>query len=201
MSTLIKLCGMFRDVDIAFANEAMPDFIGFVIDFPKSHRSVAPVRAAELKALLDPAIKAVGVFVNSDINTCAELANHGIIDIIQLHGSENAEYIAALRRLTKAPIIKAVTVTSPQDIEAAQALGADRLLLDNGAGTGRKFNHSLIDGDISDCFLAGGLTPDNAAEIVRRFHPYAVDMSGGIETDRVKDKAKMLAAVNAVRSV
>lgn len=201
MSTLIKLCGMFRDEDIAFANEAMPDYIGFIINFPKSHRSITPARAAKLKAQLDPRIKAVGVFVNSDTGTCAELANCGIIDIIQLHGAENAEYISHLRTLTNAPIIKAVKVTSAGDIAAARALGADYPLLDNGTGTGRMFDHSLIDGDISDCFLAGGLTHENVAEIVKSFHPYAVDMSGGIETDRVKDRAKMLAAVKAVRSV
>lgn len=201
MSTLVKLCGMFRDEDIAFANEAKPDYIGFIINFPKSHRSITPDRAAELKAQLDPRIKAVGVFVNSDIGTCAELAGCGIIDMIQLHGSEDAEYIAKLRTLVTTPIIKAVKVTAAGDITAARALGADRLLLDNGTGTGKMFDHSLIDGDISDCFLAGGLTPENVAEAIRSFHPYAVDMSSGIETDKVKDKEKMLAAVRAVRSV
>ncbi|MGN0650869.1 MAG: phosphoribosylanthranilate isomerase [Oscillospiraceae bacterium] len=201
MSTLIKLCGMFREEDIAYANEALPDFIGFIINFPKSHRSITPERASELKSKLDPRIKAVGVFVNSDTGTCAELASRGIIDMIQLHGAEDAEYIARLRTLVSTPIIKAVKVAAAGDIKAARALGADRLLLDNGTGTGRMFDHSLIDEDISDCILAGGLTPENVAEVIRSLHPYAVDMSGGIETDRIKDRLKMLAAVNAARSV
>lgn len=201
MSVKIKLCGMFRECDIDYANEAQPDYIGFVLEFPKSHRSINMQTAERLKRRLSPNIKVVGVFVNSAETTCAEYANCGIIDLIQLHGGENAEYIKRLRALTNAPIIKAVKVRSAEDIAQAQELGADYLLLDNGTGTGQCFDHSLIDRAAirQPFFLAGGLTPENLRQAALDIQPYCVDLSSGIETDRVKDREKMLAAVRAVR--
>lgn len=202
MSVKIKLCGMFRECDIDYANEAQPDYIGFVLEFPKSHRSIDMQTAEKLKRRLSPGIKAVGVFVNSTETTCAEYANRGIIDLIQLHGGEDAEYIKRLRELTAAPIIKAVKVRSAEDIAQAQTLGADYLLLDNGTGTGQSFDHSLIDKAAirQPFFLAGGLTPENLRRAALEIQPYCVDLSSGIETDRVKDREKMLAAVRAVRN-
>ncbi len=201
MSVKIKLCGMFRECDIDYANEAKPDYIGFVLEFPKSHRSIDRAAAERLRSRLSPEIKAVGVFVNSPETTCTEYANCGIIDLIQLHGGENAEYIRRLRELTDAPIIKAVKVRSADDIAQAQTLGADFLLLDNGTGTGQSFDHSLIDRELirQPFFLAGGLTPENLRRAALDIQPYCVDLSSGIETDRVKDREKMLAAVRAVR--
>lgn len=202
MSVKIKLCGMFRECDIDYANEAQPDYIGFVLEFPKSHRSIDMQTAERLKRRLSPGIKAVGVFVNSAETTCAEYTNCGIIDLIQLHGGEDAEYIKRLRALTNAPIIKAVKVRSAEDIAQAQELGADYLLLDNGTGTGQCFDHSLIDRAVirQPFFLAGGLTPENLRQAALDIQPYCVDLSSGIETDRVKDREKMLAAVRAVRN-
>ncbi|MGN1339667.1 MAG: phosphoribosylanthranilate isomerase [Oscillospiraceae bacterium] len=201
MNTKIKLCGMFRECDIDYANEAQPDYIGFVLEFPKSHRSIDMLTAEKLKRRLSPEIKSVGVFVNSPETTCAEYANRGIIDLIQLHGGEDAEYIGRLRELTTAPIIKAVKVRSAEDIAQAQCLGADFLLLDNGTGTGQSFDHSLIDRAAirQPFFLAGGLDPENLRRAALEIQPYCVDLSSGIETDRVKDREKMLAAVRAVR--
>lgn len=201
MSVRIKLCGMFRECDIDYANEAQPDYIGFVLEFPKSHRSIDMHTAERLKRRLSPEIKSVGVFVNSPETTCAEYANCGIINLIQLHGGEDAEYIRRLRALTDAPIIKAVKVRSAEDIAQAQELGADFLLLDNGTGTGQSFDHTLIDKAAirQPFFLAGGLTPENLRRAALEIQPYCVDLSSGIETDRVKDREKMLAAVRAVR--
>lgn len=201
MSVKIKLCGMFRECDIDYVNEAQPDYIGFVLEFPKSHRSIDKTTAQRLRSRLSPEIKTVGVFVNSPETTCAEYANCGIIDLIQLHGGEDKDYIRRLRELTGAPIIKAVKVRSADDIVQAQTLGADFLLLDNGTGTGQSFDHSLIDRELirQPFFLAGGLTPENLRRAALDIRPYCVDLSSGIETDRVKDREKMLAAVRAVR--
>lgn len=110
--------------------------------------------------------------MNSPETTCAEYANCGIIDVIQLHGDEDADFIRRLRELTGAPIIKAAKIRTPEDVGRVQALGADYVLLDNGTGTGEMFDHSLLDGaEIRQpFFLAGGLTPENlrqAAESVR----------------------------------
>ena len=199
----IKLCGMFRDCDIDFANEARPDYIGFILGFPKSHRNIGRETAQRLRSRFSPEIKAVGVFVNSPETTCAEYANCGIIDVIQLHGQEDADYIRRLRGLTGAPIIKAAKIRTPEDIRSVQALGADYVLLDNGTGTGEMFDHSLLSGaEIRQpFFLAGGLTPDNLRQAAEDIRPYCVDLSSGVETEKLKDRDKMLAAVRIIRDL
>ena len=199
----IKLCGMFRDCDIDYANEAKPDYVGFILGFPKSLRNIDAETARRLRSRLDTGIKAVGVFVNSPETTCAEYANCGIIDVIQLHGDEDADFIRRLRELTSAPIIKAAKIRTPEDIGRVQALGADYVLLDNGTGTGEMFDHSLLDGaEIRQpFFLAGGLTPENLRQAAESVRPYCVDLSSGVETDRLKDREKMLEAVRVIREL
>lgn len=201
MSTKIKLCGMFRDCDIDYVNEAMPDYIGFIVMFPKSHRNIDLETALRLKKRLAPNIRSVAVSVDAPVEQFAEFARSGVADMLQLHGNENAEYIAELRRLTDVPLIKAVKVTEFNDILKAQELDADYLLLDSGTGSGQTFDHSLINREsiTKPFFLAGGLTPENVREAALRVNPYGVDMSSGIETDKVKDREKILAAVNAMR--
>lgn len=202
MSVKIKLCGMFRECDIDFVNEAKPDYIGFIVMFPKSHRNIDLETALRLKKRLSPDIKSVAVSVNAPVEAFAEFAESGTADILQLHGNEDADYIARLRSLTSVPLIKAVKVTSFADIERAQSLDVDFLLLDSGTGSGKAFDHSLIDRSriTKPFFLAGGLTPDNVRAAAREVEPYGVDMSSGIETDKVKDREKILAAVRAMRN-
>ncbi|WP_041611284.1 phosphoribosylanthranilate isomerase [Treponema primitia] len=91
----IKICGLFREADIDFANEARPDYIGFV--FAKSKRQVSLEQASQLRARLRDDIVPVGVFVNAPVEEIAALYQAGVIDIVQLHGGEDREYIAALR--------------------------------------------------------------------------------------------------------
>lgn len=202
----IKLCGLYRDCDIDYVNEAVPDYVGFIVMYPKSHRNIPLKKALRFKARLSPKIKTVAVSVNADITEFAEFAQSGAADMLQCHGDEDAQYIARLKKLTNAPIIKAARVASAEDIQAAQELalagGAEFLLLDSGAGSGKLFDHSLIDPESIELpfFLAGGLTPDNIAEAARKVRPYGVDLSGGIETNRLKDREKILAAVRAARS-
>lgn len=202
MSTKIKLCGMFRECDIDCVNEAKPDYIGFIVMFPKSHRNIDIETALRLKSRLSPEIKSVAVSVNAPVERLAEFAIRGSAELLQCHGSENADYITELRRLTNVPIIKAVKVTSAVDIENAQKLGADYLLLDSGTGSGVSFDHSLIERDKIRVpfFLAGGLTLDNLGAAIRAVKPFAVDLSSGIETDNLKDREKILAAVREVRN-
>lgn len=197
----IKLCGMFRNCDIDFVNEAKPDYIGFIVMFPKSHRNIDLETALRLKKRVSPEIQSVAVSVDAPAERLAEFAESGAAELLQLHGSEDAAYIARLRELTSARIIKAVRVGSFADIEAAQALDADFLLLDSGTGSGRAFDHSIIDKSriAKPFFLAGGLTPENVRAAAREIQPFGVDMSSGIETNRLKDKEKILAAVRAVR--
>lgn len=196
--TKIKFCGLTGDCDIDAANELRPEYIGFVFA-PKSKRYVEPERAAELKRQLAAGIKAVGVFVNDDLYHVAELLNRGIIDIAQLHGSEDEEYIGHLRQLTGKSIIRAYRIKTAEDIAEAEKCTADHVLLDSGAGTGEVFDWKLIKNMKRPYFLAGGLSPDNVENAVEQLSPYAVDVSSGIETDGVKDKAKMAAFAAAVR--
>ena len=196
--TKIKFCGLTGDCDIDAANELRPEYVGFVFA-PKSKRYVEPERAAELKRQLAAGIKAVGVFVNDDLYHVAELLNRGIIDIAQLHGSEDEEYIGHLRQLTGKPIIRAYRIKTAENIAEAEKCTADHVLLDSGAGTGEVFDWKLIKNMKRPYFLAGGLSPDNVENAVEQLSPYAVDVSSGIETDGVKDKAKMAAFAAAVR--
>ena len=221
--TGIKICGMRRKEDIEAANACRPDYIGFILS-PGFRRSVTPEEAEQLARRLAPGILKVGVFVNESVEKVVEAA--GFLDLIQLHGSEDNAYIRDLRgrmatsdprglleatndprgRMTK-PVIQAFRIRSADDLKRAMESEADYLLLDNGTGTGEAFDWSLIsDAEVLMCgeaakpwILAGGLGPDNVAEAVRRFRPYAVDLSSGAETDGWKDPKKMVRCVQAVR--
>lgn len=197
--TKIKFCGLTRPEDIAAANALKPEYIGFVFA-PKSKRYVSPQQAAQLRAQLSPAIKAVGVFVNEPPEAVARLLNENILDIAQLHGQEDAAYLARLRSLTAKPLWQAFRVETAAGLAAAARSTADMVLLDSGAGgTGTVFNWKLLQGFPRPYILAGGLDADNAADAVTRLHPYAVDVSSGIETAGKKDPAKMAAFAATVR--
>lgn len=196
--TKIKLCGLSRTQDIEAANCLKPDYIGFVFA-AKSKRRVSYLKAAELKSKLNSDIKAVGVFLDDDLDTVGALMNLGIVDMVQLHGSEDEEYIAKLRNITDKPIIKAFIINNADDVRRAEESTADYILLDGGKGSGKVFDWSLLSGIKRSYFLAGGLNADNAENAVKKLHPYSVDVSTGIETDGVKDTEKMTAFVAAVK--
>ena len=196
--TRIKLCGLTRPEDIEIANALSPYYIGFVF-FEKSRRYVEEEKAKELKSLLSKDIKAVGVFVDETPGKIAHLLDSGIIDIAQLHGSEDEGYIKKLKTLSDKPVIKAFQIEGKEDIKKAEASSADFVLLDSGQGSGNAFDWALLSDIRRDYFLAGGLDPGNVSDAIRALHPYAVDVSSGIETDHIKDKNKMAAFVSAVR--
>lgn len=196
--TKIKFCGLSRACDIEAANELQPAYVGFVFA-PQSRRYVTPENAAGLRRLLDPGIKAVGVFVNERPEAIARLLECGTIDLAQLHGQEDEAYLDRLRRLTDQPIIQAFRVRSADDLVAAERCTADFVLLDSGAGTGTVFDWNLIQRMTRPYFLAGGLCPANVGAAIAALHPFAVDVSSGIERDGVKEKTKMAAFAAAVR--
>lgn len=196
--TEIKLCGLTRPEDIAAANALEPDFVGFVFS-PKSRRCVTAEQARALRNRLSPAIRAVGVFVDEEPERVAALLEDGIIDLAQLHGREDENYLERLRALTEKPIIQAFPIKTPKDLERAQASSSDNILLDSGAGTGLPFDWTLLKNFRRPYFLAGGLGPDNVAQAIRTLHPWGVDVSSGIETGGVKDFHKMAAFAAAVR--
>lgn len=171
-------------------------------------------KAHELIEALDPAIAHVGVFVDEPVRTVARFTHAYDFNgydaprhvMVQLHGHEDNDYIAQLRHAMAYPgwwgisIIQAFVVRTAQDVDRACQSAADYILLDSGTGSGETFDWSLLEGVSRPYFLAGGLGPHNLAEAVSRLHPYAVDMSSGVETDGWKDQDKMRAAVTAVRA-
>ena len=257
MMTKIKICGLKRIEDIEAANALRPDYIGFVFaDF--SHRYVNKKTAAMLKRKLSPKIKAVGVFVNEEVSVVAELLNEGIIDIAQLHGDEDNNYIEGLRRLIcdaekashdnagaerheaeqsgaeepgeeqsgaeqsgaeqsgaeepgaeepgadnasadRIRIIKAFNINKIRDVSEIDASAADIVLVDSGTGSGETFDWSRLKEIKRPYILAGGLGPDNAKSAIENIHPYGLDVSSGVETDKLKDIEKMKRFVGIVR--
>lgn len=199
--TAIKFCGLRREEDISYVNEVGAEFAGFIMS-QRFWRYVSPVHVKELRKKLNPETKVVGVFVDEDVSYVAEVINKGIIDIAQLHGKETEEYISQLRRLTlnKAVITKVFLVKTDSDIALAKSSSADYVLLDSGVGgTGETFDWQLIKDIGRPYFLAGGLNPDNVADAVTRYNPFAVDVSSGVETEKIKDFNKMMLFANETR--
>lgn len=198
----IKICGLFREQDISFANEAEPDYIGFV--FAESRRQVSPAEALRLREGLKDGITPVGVFVNAPIETILPLYRDGVISLAQLHGTEDEAYIADLKSRCTAPVIKAVRAEALGGAGALRTQ-ADYLLFDNGAGgTGQAFDWSLLvpqaaAGESVPWFLAGGVSLSNIDRAIR-LNPYCIDVSSGAETGGLKDRDKILALVRRVRA-
>ena len=208
--TKVKICGLTRTEDIECANSVQPDFIGMVF-YAKSKRAVTAEQAATLKAKLNPNIKAVGVFVNNDLDFIANLAQAGIIDIIQLHGDEDGAYIQRLREVLpkpNIPIIKAIRIRSEESLQGLEAYPVDYFLFDTYkaglyGGTGERFNLELESIHIpKPYFMAGGLDASNIAEVIgANPKAFAVDVSGGVEDSvtGLKDPQKMAGFVAQVR--
>ena len=195
---LVKFCGLRRAEDVAAANRTRPDFAGFVVDCPASRRSVSVERLRELRRLLDPDIAAVGVFVDRDPAFVAETARACGLDYVQLHGDETEADIARLRELGAPPVIQAFVVRDADDVRRARESSADCVLLDNGKGTGKAFDWSLVQTMGRPFFLSGGIDAETAGAAAR-LRPFALDVSSGIETDGCKDETKMEALLAAVR--
>ena len=138
----------------------------------------------------------MGVFVNENPSTVAELLNKNIIDAAQLHGDEDDDYIKNLRGLSRKPIIKAF---QSSNLAAAQKSLADFILLDAGAGDGKTFDWTLIKNFGREYFLAGGLNPENVGAAIELLNPFAVDVSSGIELDGKKNFKRMATFAEVVR--
>ena len=196
----IKICGLTRLEDIEAANALLPDYIGFVF-WERSKRNVTKEQAKELKSRLDSRIKAVGVFVDAEIDFIADLVSCGIIDVAQLHGSEDEDYISQLReRIGGAEIIKAFNINKIESFDEAEKSSADHIMIDSGKGSGITFDWSKLERLKRPYFLAGGLSTENISEVLASIKPFAVDVSSGVETDGLKDSTKMKRFVESVRS-
>ncbi|MBQ6040366.1 MAG: phosphoribosylanthranilate isomerase [Oscillospiraceae bacterium] len=196
--TKMKICGLMRVQDAQYANAVQPDFAGMILS-AGFRRSVTAETAQAIRDALNPDIPVAGVFVDENIEAITAFLQRGTIQAVQLHGHEDAQYIAALRQVTDAMILQAFRIRSAEDVQLAQHSAADMILLDSGTGTGQVFDWSLLSGITRPFFLAGGLHPENVAEAIRTVRPSGVDVSSGVETDGQKDPQKIRAFADAVR--
>ena len=198
MKTLIKMCGMRTLEEMVWIWRIMPEYVGFVFA-EKSKRYVTPQQAHILSDGLDEKITPVGVFVDSSFDEINSICKAGTIKIAQLHGNEPDELILRLQD-AGINVIRAFQVHSEADIEKAENSPADLVLLDSGTGSGKTFDWSLIKQISRPYFLAGGLDPKNVSQAIEQLHPFAVDVSSGIERKEYKDCEKMMEFAYAVRN-
>ena len=203
-SLKIKICGLKRECDVDFVNSAGVDFVGFV--FAGSKRQVTPAQASVLKKRLSPDIKSVGVFVNESIENIKRICKNGIIDLIQLHGNEDSDFIKTLKNEINLPVIKAVKALSKDYIKEEIRNDADFVLLDSFkensfGGTGSIFDWTIVPDIKKPVFLAGGLNINNIKQAVDMVHPFCVDISSGVETDGFKDERKIFEITKLVRGL
>lgn len=196
---MIKLCGIRRAEDVGFVNEFLPDYIGMILA-EGFRRTIGIEAAAEITKRLDVRIKKTGVFVDTPIETVERAAEKIGLDAIQLHGHEDKEYIGNIRRLG-IPVWKAVRVKTAEDIAKADLPGCDFLLLDSFVqgtvgGTGVTSDWEIIRNTKINTpfFLAGGINEDNLSAALKVSRN--IDISGGIETDGVKDREKIRRIMN-----
>jgi len=210
MSVQAKICGLSTPETVDVAVEAGAGFVGFVT-FPRSPRHIESLDLLKaLGARVPSRVIRVGLFVDADDALIDVRLATGAIDMLQLHGAETAERVAALKARTGKPVIKAIKVADPADVErgiAAYAGVADRLMFDAADGTlpggnAKAFDWTFLSGRTVPLpwFLAGGLNPGNVAEAVRVTGARAVDVSSGVEAARgVKSTELIRAFLGAVR--
>ena len=195
----VKICGLMRPEDIDAVNEYRPDLAGFILARGR-RRTLTDQQMRELVRALRPEIQSAAVFLDQDPAWIAELAAQDLMDVIQLHGQESNEEIRFLRENTDKKIIKAFRIEKADDIRTAQESEADLVLLDSGVGgTGEVFDWSLPEQMHRPYILAGGLNPENVRTALGQMHPYAVDVSSGVETGHCKDPEKIRQFIHAVR--
>lgn len=192
----VKICGLFREEDIQYVNTYQPQYIGFV--FAQSKRQVTLEKAKYLRSLLVPNIKAVGVFVNEEIDRLVAVSEYVDLDVVQLHGQEDNEYIQQLKKRISIPVIKAIAIKNKEDIQNIN-YDVDFYLLDGAkSGSGEPFDWRYIKRLNKPYFLAGGISLGNIEEAMQ-IPSYGIDVSSGVETNQVKDQKKIQELIRRIK--
>ncbi|MFQ8892265.1 MAG: phosphoribosylanthranilate isomerase [Clostridium sp.] len=201
---LIKICGITTLEEIDYINELKPDYTGFV--FAESKRKVNIENGKELLKALDKDVKSVGVFRNNTKEYIIEVIENIPLDIIQLHGDEDNDFINYLKDKTNCEIWKAVGIKNKEDLIKAKDFNVETLLLDgSNPGSGELFPWEYLkEIDVNKrFFIAGGINEENVLEAMENVNPYGVDTSSGVETIengiRKKDKEKIKRLIKKVR--
>lgn len=189
----VKICGITHIDSALCAVEHGADALGFV--FAKSKRRISPAKAKEIIAELPEHILKVGVFVNETRENIEKIATEAGLTAIQLHGDEPPKFCQGF----DLPVIKALSISSHEDLTAKDLYECDYLLLDSPVGkyrggNGISFDWSLLQEEKlrgKRIILAGGLTAENVSEAITIAKPYMVDVSSGVETDGKKDLHKI----------
>lgn len=179
--TKVKICGLKNQTDIKCINTLSPDFAGFVMFFEKSHRNISPEKAQKLLSALDPNIKSVAVTVSPTEEQLEQIHTLGF-DYVQIHGKISEKLLSEC----KTPVIRAINVSGIESIGDIENLDNVKGILFDSAvpGSGQGFDWTLLKKlpkTDKMLFLAGGLTADNVAAAICQVHPYAVDVSSGVE--------------------
>ncbi|NKC32320.1 phosphoribosylanthranilate isomerase [Falsiroseomonas selenitidurans] len=208
----VKICGLKDPAGLEAAARAGADYVGLVF-FPPSPRAVTPAEAAALSAALPGGPQRVGLFVDADDALLEAVTGALALDVLQLHGAESPARCAAVRRRFGLPVMKALGIATPADLDAlaAYAEAVDLFLLDAKAppgaplpgGNAAPFDWTLTAGRRlpRPWLLAGGLTPGNVAQAIAASGAPGVDVSSGVERARgVKDPALIAAFISAARA-
>jgi len=217
--TKVKICGLTRKEDIEYVNELLPDYVGFV--FAKSKRQVSLDKAKELINLLDKNIQTVGVFQDEDVDKVKNTAEYLKLDIIQLHGREDGDYV---KKLYPFKVWKCMSIDAADSLECkdlskrvrshqenldklskykVEALLVDSSVKGAKGGTGISFNWDILNNLVlsKKLILAGGLNCENVQKAIDKVKPYAVDVSSGVEENGIKNYNKMRSFIQKVRKI
>ncbi|HVU28612.1 MAG TPA: phosphoribosylanthranilate isomerase [Verrucomicrobiae bacterium] len=203
METKVKICGITNLADAQAAVAAGVDALGFNF-YEKSPRHISVEQTAEISRQLPPFVLRVGVFVNAPPELVLRAIASVGLTMLQFHGDEPPEFCGQFGLMS----MKAFRIRDEHSLAQIPNYMTDAYLLDafssdEFGGTGKKFNWDLAIAAQKfgkPIFLAGGLTPENVADAVRKVHPFAVDVSSGVESaPGKKDHAKVKAFINAVR--
>lgn len=201
----VKICGITRLSDARAAIRAGANALGFV--FSTSPRRISPSAARRITAHVHPALRKIGVFVDSPPDRVLAVVQNSGIDGVQLQGSEPPEWIAQLKREDPALFVaKVLKVTGPETVKEAEEFSADVIFLDRKDPLRPELPSTaippewIIDAGLDRFVLAGGLDPVNVGPLIREVRPWGVDVSSGVEAaPGQKDPVKIRAFVSAVR--
>ncbi len=205
--TKVKICGITSLIDARIAVDAGADMLGFNF-YEKSPRYIPPGSAKAILDELPPHVVSVGVFVNSDLSELERLYCELSLDVIQLHGDESADFVSRLKAVTGAKVIKVVRVSKDFRAGMVGEYDVDHFMLDSDSpsfgGSGATFDWDAaveFSEFAPNFYLAGGLTPGNVVEAIRKARPFAVDVCSGVESEKgVKDPLKVVAFVRNAKA-
>jgi phosphoribosylanthranilate isomerase len=180
----IKICGITSIENGTAIARLSPDYMGFIINYPKSPRNVGAVKVKEIISeikKISPSIKSIGVFVDQDPEVVKKIVQICGLDIVQLHGQESVKDVKEIKKVCE--VWKSVIIANEGDVKNAEKYRsvADKILFDAGKGSGNQITLSLLKNENVN-ILAGGLGVDNIEKILAQIRPEIVDANSKLES-------------------